>query len=273
METTVASTSAQAMAGSFSSGVGVKGDELQTWAYLLLQDRLSTAGAFTICDNDFSDQGYSIRYASLGFCDLFEYSAMERVGHRCCSLYGLFARQCLGLRKVAKCIRNVKKNAVDMTLEDIQQGIRFAHDYVAKECRATKGTWDTPSSRLGYAVLAARKKSGAVFVCEIVISNRTEPCTGWQYTVILHRDISDEVPLRQFLQAARPGGGFEELTQKCKSKMHERLTVLDIDTRSSVLYFQEKVRELWTDKFKDVQWKQKLSFPTSRNYCSGEADS
>ncbi|CAE8583153.1 unnamed protein product [Polarella glacialis] len=126
------------MPGSFSrSGVGIEGDELQTWAYLLLQDRLSTAGSFTICDNDFSDQGITIRSASPGFCDLFEYNAMESVGHRCCSFYGLFA--------VAKCIRNVKKNAVDMSLEDIQQGIRFAHDYVAKECRATKGTWDKPS--------------------------------------------------------------------------------------------------------------------------------
>ncbi|CAE8609712.1 unnamed protein product, partial [Polarella glacialis] len=167
--------------GSFlKSGAGVKGN-LPPWAHKLLYDSLSTQGCFSIGDVDVTDEGYTIRYASPGFCDLFQCESSDCFGKRCCNFVG-YNCAAGNLLSVAQ--------TLGMELQEAKTRVQFALEHFVQQGKMHSGTWDRPSSGVGYALVLASNGRGEPFVCEIVLSSRTEIRTSWGYTVILHRDAT-----------------------------------------------------------------------------------
>ncbi|CAE8593535.1 unnamed protein product [Polarella glacialis] len=229
--------------GSFlRSGAGVKGN-LPSWAYQLLHDSLSTQGCFSIGDVDVTDEGYTIRYASPGFCDLFDCESSDGLGKRCCNFvgYNLAARHLITVAKT-----------LGMDLQEAKTRAQFAFKYFVQQgIMFSGGAWDKPSSGVGYALMLASNGTSEPFVCELVLSSRSELRTSWGYSVILHRDVTNEVPVRKLLEAACPGGGFDQLVQEQKLGLQRRLSSAGINSRSAVLCFQQTALELWTGKLID----------------------
>ncbi|CAE8743894.1 unnamed protein product [Polarella glacialis] len=231
------------MAGSFlRSGAGVKG-KLPLWAHKLLHDSLSTQGCFSIGDVDVTDEGYTIRYASPGFCDLFDCKSSDGLGKRCCNF--------VGYNLAARHLINVAKT-LGMDLQEAKTRAQFALEYFAQQgTMFSGGTWDKPSSGVAYALVLATNGTPEPFVCELVLSSRWELRTSWGYSVILHRDVTNEVPVRKLLEAACPGGGFDQLVQERKLGLRRRLSSAGITSRSAVLCFQQNALEVWTGKLID----------------------
>ncbi|CAE8618404.1 unnamed protein product [Polarella glacialis] len=230
------------MRGSFlKSGAAVKGN-LPSWGHKLLRDSLSTQGCFSIGDADVTDEGYTIRYASPGFCDLFKCELSDCLGKRCCSFVG-YNGTAGNLSTVAK--------TQGMELQEAKTRAQFALKHFVQQGKMCSGTWDRPSSGIGYALVLASDRGGEPFVCEIVLSSRTELRTSWGYTVILHRDATNEVPVRKLLEAACPGGGFDQLVHEQKLGLLHRLASSGIDSKSAVLCFQQKALNMWTGKILD----------------------
>ncbi|CAE8663145.1 unnamed protein product [Polarella glacialis] len=230
------------MVGSFlRSGAGVKGN-LPSWAYKLLHDSLSTQGCFSIGDVDVTDEGYTIRYASPGFCALFGCETSDGLGKRCCNFVG-YNCTAGNLSTVAQ--------ALGMDLEEAKTRVQFALKCLVQQGMKYRGTWDKPSSGVACAPVLAFNGTSEPFVCEIVLSSRTDLRTTWGYTVILHRDVTDEVPVRKLLEAACPGGGFDQLVQEHKFGLLRRLSSAGINSKSAVQCFQQKVLEVWTGKLID----------------------
>ncbi|CAE8622706.1 unnamed protein product [Polarella glacialis] len=230
------------MPGSFlRSGAGVKGN-LPSWAYKLLHDSLSTQGCFSIGDVDVTDEGYTIRYASLGFCDLFDCKPSDGLGKRCCNFvgYSLAARHLISVA-----------NTLGMDLQETNKRAQFAFEYFVQQGKRFRGAWDKPSSGVGYALVLASNGTSEPFVCELVLSSRSELRTSWGYSVILHRDVTNEVPVRTLLEAACPRGGFDQLVQEQKLGLQRRLSSAGINSRSAVLCFQQTALEAWTGKLID----------------------
>ncbi|CAE8627082.1 unnamed protein product [Polarella glacialis] len=231
------------MSGSFlRSGAGVKGN-LPSWAHKLLHDSLSTKGCFTIGDVDVTDEGYTIRYASPGFCDLFDCESSDGLGKRCCNFvgYNLAARHLITVAET-----------LGMDLQETNTRAQFAFKYFVQQgITFSGGAWDKPSSGVGYALVLASNGTSEPFVCELVLSSRSELRTSWGYTVILHRDVTDEVPVRKLLEAACPGGGFDQLVQEQKLGLRRRLSSVGINSKSAVLCFQQNALEAWTGKLID----------------------
>ncbi|CAE8604988.1 unnamed protein product [Polarella glacialis] len=228
------------MPGSFlRSGAGVKG-KLPSWAHKLLHDSLSTQGCFSIGDVDVTDEGYTIRYASPGFCDLFDCKSSDGLGKRCCNFvgYNLAARHLISVAKT-----------LGMDLQEAKTRAQFALEYFAQQgTMFSGGTWDKPSSGVAHALVLASNGTPEPFVCELVLSSRWELRTSWGYSVILHRDVTNEVPVRKLLEAACPGGGFDQLVQEQKLGLRRRLSSAGINSRSAVLCFQQDALEGWTGK-------------------------
>ncbi|CAE8625495.1 unnamed protein product [Polarella glacialis] len=244
------------MSGSFlKSGAGVKGN-LPSWAHELLYDSLSTQGCFSIGDVDVTDEGCTIRYASPGFCDLFECDLSVCSGKRCCNF--------VGYNCAAGSLISVAKT-LGMDLQEAKTRVQFAFEHFVQQGKMHGGTWDKPSSGVGYALVLASKESGEPFVCEIVLSTRTELRTCWGYTVILHRDATKEVPVRKLLEAACPGGGFDQLAQQQKLELPRRLTSSGINSRSAVLCFQKTTLAVWygklIDKAREIEANDQGTFP------------
>ncbi|CAE8743742.1 unnamed protein product, partial [Polarella glacialis] len=193
------------MSGSFlRSGAGVKGN-LPSWALKLLHDSLSTKGCFSIGDVDVTDEGYTIRYASPGFCDLFDCESSDGLGKRSCNFvgYNLAARHLVTVAET-----------LGMDFQETSTRAQFAFKYFVQQgITFSGGAWDKPSSGVGYALVLASNGTSEPFVCELVLSSRSELRTSWGYSVILHRDVTDKVPVRKLLEAACPGGGFDQLVQ------------------------------------------------------------
>ncbi|CAE8640754.1 unnamed protein product, partial [Polarella glacialis] len=121
------------MSGSFvKSGAGVKG-KLPSWAHKLLHDSLSTKGCFSIGDVDVTDEGYTIRYASPGFCDLFDCESSDCLGKRCCNFvgYNLAARHLITVAKT-----------LGMNLQEAKTRAQFALEYFVQQgTMFSGGTW------------------------------------------------------------------------------------------------------------------------------------
>ncbi|CAE8704560.1 unnamed protein product, partial [Polarella glacialis] len=229
--------------GSFlKSGAGVKG-KLPSWAHELLLHSLSTQGCFSIGDVDVTDEGYTIRYASPGFCDLFDCESSDCLGKRCCNFvgYNLATRHLISVA-----------NTLGMDLQETNTRAQFAFKYCVQQgTMFSGGPWDRPSSGVAYALVLASNGTSEPFVCELVLSTRSELRTSWGYSVILHRDVTNEVPVRKLLEAACPGGGFDQLVQEHKLGLRRRLSSAGINSRSAVLCFQQTALEVWAGKLID----------------------
>ncbi|CAE8692943.1 unnamed protein product, partial [Polarella glacialis] len=116
--------------GSFlKSGAGVKG-VLPSWAHELLHDSLSTHGCFSIGDDDITDEGYTIRYASPGFCDLFECESSDCCGKRCCNFVGYNSISGTAISKT-----------LGMDVQDAKTRVQFALQHLVQQGKICRGTW------------------------------------------------------------------------------------------------------------------------------------
>ncbi|CAE8607721.1 unnamed protein product [Polarella glacialis] len=223
------------------------------WEYTFMQDHLSTQQSFALADCGLTDDGATVRYASPGFCDLFELNTSEIVVKRYCQhLIGYHVT----LRNVATLTAQV-----GMDLQQVKDRLLFVSAFTLCEVKASVGSWDRPSSHLGFALAVCYKqKAGTFFVCELNVLVRTEPHTGWMYLASFHRSVAHEVPVRRLLEAACPGGGLEQLVQEQHSRKPTFLESIGIYSnsdsgRSRALHFlDERAFDTWTGMVKDALW-------------------
>ncbi|CAE8619929.1 unnamed protein product [Polarella glacialis] len=222
------------------------------WEYRFMLDHLSTQQSFILADCDVTTEGVTLRYASPGCCDLFELNAPELGITRCQNLVGY---QCVSRHVGALAA------SVGMDVKQVKERLRYVHDFlVVRLVAAAMRSWDNPSLHLGFALALSYKPiGGTFFVCEYNMLSRTEPQIGWPYFVGFHRDVTDEVPVKRLLEAACPGGGFEQLVQEKEQKLG-RPTLFEtmdmpahMDSRA-LSYLDEKAFDVWTGTVKDALW-------------------
>ncbi|CAE8618405.1 unnamed protein product [Polarella glacialis] len=204
-------------------------DRLPDWAYTLIQRGLCDRQSFTICDNDMTDEGLTVLYASSGFCDLFECDSSELLGTRCC--YQCDTEQTF-----------IAADALGMGVRELKQRIQFTHKCFVQQS----------AEQVGFALLLACTGSGALFVCAVTLMSRTEDITGWHYTTLLQMDVTDIVGIRQLIEAACPAGGFDQLVQESRSEMLQCLKSSGIPSSNAALPFQRQALERWTGQMMDV---------------------
>ncbi|CAE8618094.1 unnamed protein product [Polarella glacialis] len=204
-------------------------DRLPDWAYTLVQGGLSDRQSFTICDSDMTYEGLTVLYASSGFCDLFECDSSEILGTRCC--YQCDAEQAV-----------IAADALGMGIQELKERIQFTQKYFVKQS----------AEQAGFALLLACTGSGALFVCAVTLLNRTEDITGWHYTTLLQMDATNIVGIRQLIEAACPGGGFDQLVQESRSEMLQYLASSGIPSSNASPPFQQQALERWTGQLIDV---------------------
>ncbi|CAE8585520.1 unnamed protein product [Polarella glacialis] len=204
-------------------------DLLPHWVYTLIKGGLPDQQSFTICDHDLTDEGLTILYASPGFCDLFECNASEFLGLKGCC-------QCDG-SQVA-----MAAHTLGMGIQEIEERLQFMHKCFVKQA----------TEQVGFSLLLACKGSGTLFVCAVTLMSRTEQITGWQYTTLLQTDVTNEVAIRQLLEAACPAGGFDQLVQDCHSGILQCLESLGVKLSDAAPPLQQEALERWTGQLMDV---------------------
>jgi hypothetical protein len=108
------------------------------------------------------------------------------------------------------------------------------------------------TEQVGFSLLLACKGSGTLFVCAVTLMSRTEQITGWQYTTLLQTDVTNEVAIRQLLEAACPAGGFDQLVQDCHSGILQCLESLGVKLSDAAPPLQQEALERWTGQLMDV---------------------
>jgi hypothetical protein len=201
---------------------------MNSMPYILMQDRLSTGGSFILCDANAT--GFPIRYASQGFVDLFEYKASECLGKKCGDLVG------------GPCIRDVTDLEIQGHSKDsVITSVNFLTEYAANECRLMM---ENPDQTSAFALVLNRKKSGRLFVCELVMMAHRHPTLGWSYCVGLQRDVTDVVSISSLLDAVS-SAKYKELVEHTRKTMLDRVTSLGLRGTDAVLYLHEKASEMW----------------------------
>ncbi|CAE8593531.1 unnamed protein product, partial [Polarella glacialis] len=223
------------------------------WEYTFMQDHLSTQQSFLLADAGMTDDGVTLRYTSPGFCDLFELDASEIAVTRCC-------QHLIGYHAIHRNVGTLAAQ-VGMDLQQVKDRLLFVYEFGMCEGKAVMGSWDRPSSHLGFALaLCCKPKAGTFFVCEFNMLVRTEPHTGWMYFAAFHRDVTDKVSVKRLLQTAYPGGGLEQLVQERQSRKPTFLESIGIYSnrdsgRSRALHFlDERAFDTWTGMVKDALW-------------------
>ncbi|CAE8638237.1 unnamed protein product, partial [Polarella glacialis] len=224
-----------------SSGASDVGDAslrdaagMPSWAFILLQDRLSTDGSFMLGDADVTHEGYVMRFVSPGFAELYGYLPSECVGLRCCACMALQTEDFLHLAKT-----------VDMELQMVKDSIHCIQAYVVQEA-IREQTDSTP----GFALLLERNKDGSLIVCEVMVSTQTHPANGWRYSLCLQ--TRSDVSIIQILEAGLAGGGYAELVRDRHERMIARLAASHIDVSAAHLYAEEKIMDVWAGMFAEL---------------------
>jgi len=201
--------------------------------YMLMQDRLSTAGTFNICDTNAA--GFPMLYASQGFVDLFGYTAAECTGKPCGSLVAAPS-----IRKHDPELRGCA-DSVGMAPQDVAEGLAILTRHTRNEVDLLM---ECPGEYAAHVQVLNRKKSGHIFVCEVIMLAYSHPTCGWKFTVGLQRDITDEVSVRSLLTRALDGE-YIALYNSRQGAVNELLATLNIGTDVVSRYLEEKAREGW----------------------------
>jgi hypothetical protein len=235
-----------------------------TFAYIMMQDRLSTGGSFILCDGNAN--GFPISYASAGFCDLFGYPAAECKGVKCGDLVAdksILAND-PELERTAK--------IAGLSPEAVRAGLSLMTAYTGNECKQIM----EEAGKVSFSLVLNRRKNGELFVNELVMMTHRYPSLGWSYFVGFQRDISGEIPLTQLLQAASSRQDYLALVHKRDVHVVEHVRRLGVQGDDAVQYLHEKASEAWVDKFLMSQVLQdnadgKLRFaPLPASLCSTE---
>lgn len=184
----------------------------------LLQDGLPLQhdGIFVLCDA--SCQGFPIRYASEGFCQLFGYDEADCLGEFCGMLFGGPA-----IKADDKALLAAAAEA-NISEADAARGIDRLARFADEQCARTLGR---PREEVGFSLLLCRTKSGAVIVCELLMLVLHHPEHGWSYTISFLRDVTRTVQVRTVLRAAVQGG-YRTLVEAWRGGINSRLARLGI---------------------------------------------
>uniref|UniRef100_A0A7S0A6Y6 RRM domain-containing protein n=1 Tax=Pyrodinium bahamense TaxID=73915 RepID=A0A7S0A6Y6_9DINO len=213
-------------------------------AYALMQDRLSTVGSFILCDG--MADSFPIRYASRGFVELFGYTATECLGRPCGALVATSITEA-----------QVAKVSTDFGLStaDAQKAISVHTGQIIEEC---KNIMANPGEHISFSLVLNRTKTGNLFVCEVLMMAMEHPVVGWPYTIGLQRDVSDQVSVRELLQATSESA-LQELINRETGPVKDRIANLKLDTDMTREYFNSKSADMWEDMMRMVlEWKGEL---------------
>lgn len=206
---------------------------MQNALYMLTQDRLSTVGTFNICDTNAA--GFPMLYASQGFVDLFGYTAAECTGRPCGSLVAAPS-----IRKHDPELRGCA-DSVGMAPQDVAEGLAILTHHTRNEVDLMM---ECPDEYAAHVQVVNRKKSGDIFVCEVIMLAYSHPTCGWKFTVGLQRDITDEISVRSLLKHAL-NGEYIALHNSRQGVVNELLASLNIGTDVVSWYLEEKAKEGW----------------------------
>mmetsp|Transcript_33491 Transcript_33491/g.71784 ORF Transcript_33491/g.71784 Transcript_33491/m.71784 type:complete len:416 (+) Transcript_33491:448-1695(+) len=205
---------------------------METAPFILMQDRLSSRGSFILCDANAT--GFPIRYASAGFCDLFEFSAVECRGQKCGDLVADKALHAPDfVERIAK--------EVSMSVEEVNKGLKAINDHVCQECRAMM---QCPTTVTGYSVVLNRTKSGALKVIDLAMMVCRHPQAGWLYTVGLQTDITESISVKTLLSAAAKGQ-HGALVRDQEPNMRKRVQHIGAEGPVARGYLDSKASEMW----------------------------
>lgn len=207
-------------------------------AYALMQDRLSTVGSFILCDG--MADGFPIRYASRGFVDLFGYNAAECLNKSCGALVA-------GATITASDVEGVSQQH-GLTETTVREAMKVHTSQVIEECKnimADKG------EHVGFSLVLNRTKRGHLFVCEVLMLAMEHPVVGWPYTIGLQRDVSEEVSVKELLEATTPEM-LDVLIRRQEGPVKERIAGLQLNSADTNEYFNSKSMDMWEDMMRMV---------------------
>jgi len=193
-------------------------------AHLFTQDRLSTEGSFVLCDGNL--KGFPISYASVGFVDLFGYSASECVGTSCGAL-------------TARPNIEVASQITGHSRELVAQAIDVQKSYITNNIAEIYA-----SDMFSCALLLNCKKNGDMIVNEVVMFTIEHPTHGFKpYAVGLQKDVTHEVSIKQLL-AITSLHEYGNLIEERQASVKERMSKL-IAGKNVAVYLSEKVSDVW----------------------------
>lgn len=171
-------------------------------------------GVFVLCD--ISQQGFPIQFASQGFTDLYGYGQAECIGKKCGALVGGQS-----VKADAQALARAAE-ASGLALDEAAHALDKLAAHAAEQCRSMFG-----DGRSGFTLLLNRKKSGAVFTCELLTVVLERADLGWSFAIGLQRDVTRTVPVGTLLAAAARGE-LQDLVDESKVGVASRLAQLGI---------------------------------------------
>jgi len=205
-----------------------------------MQDRLSSGGSFLLCDC--KAIGFPIRYASMGFSDLFGYAPAECTGRKCGDLVAEAAIRAHDpeLRALAA--------VAEMGAAEVDIALKAMTRFAAQDCRAMMAS---PNDGMGAALILNRSKKGKLKVIELVMLVCRHPRCGWPYSVGLQTDITKEVSVNTLLRAL-VDGNYTALLRQQEPGLQGRLRTLDIRSADAQRYLDSKASEMWESLLLDA---------------------
>lgn len=176
----------------------------------------SPESVFILCD--ISRQGFPIQYISPGFAELFEYSQAECIGKACGDLIG---------GQSVKTDEQSLAHAAEvsgMSRDEAAASLDVLTAYAGEQCRPMFA-----KERFGFTLVLNRKKSGAIFVCELLMLVLKRADLGWSFAIGMQRDVTQAVPVGVLLKATACGE-LQRLVDESKAGVASRLAKLGISS-------------------------------------------
>lgn len=232
------------------------------------------SGSWIICIAQ--DGRHPINYVSVGFENLFGYSAGESVGRDCSDLIG--HRSLVSTDSGLDALGRAAENA-GLQESDAIKALKLMACAAAKHINEPGDTHSRDS-----LLILNRRKGGELFVCEMASRRKLHPTLKWSYHVGVQADVTHDVSVLTLLQAC--AGGEEDYKALCSfhswkkasMKQDSLPTQLEDATR-----FNEAAEGMWREKLanrftldaknklsssKDVDVRSKSSLSTTCSHLS-----
>lgn len=204
---------------------------MNTFEYIMSQDRLSTYDCFTLCDEH--SEGFPIMYASQGFVDLFGYTASECIGIKCGCLVGKPSI----LRHDPR--YDMLARLTCMAPEEVAQSMDVLTAHAARKIDQMVAN----PARTVVVQLLNRTKGGELIVCEVAMFARRSPLFGYFYVGLQH-DVTSTLPAVELLHAGLHGKHIALIKSRQKG-MKQRLSIMKVNSGMTSRYLHEKAGEMW----------------------------
>merc|ERR1719409_480948 len=175
-----------------------------------------------------NSRGFPVRYASESFKSIYGFQNDEVFGQSCGQVFG-------GPAILAEegCLAEAARQS-GLSLEGAREGVCKMTAYAASQVKSSvdansssaKGKHYQPAtghaSSSGCMLLLNRRKSGELFVCELVVGVNRHPVLGWCYCIGLQRDVTKELSVKDLMRSLADGK-YETLVARRDSACHRRL--------------------------------------------------